>query len=169
MIFSFHWATAFCIRQTPLFLFIDDDYIIHPNNTINLVRKLNSSEVKSLAAGSVYFGRVDRPINGYGDRWALSTSEYPWDYYPRFFLGIGYFLGADVVHDASVAMTFTKPIRIDDAYFGIILKRLNKTLTHLNDIHIHPFKEHLKSGAFIITRSLAENYVNWSTGFVNGI
>ncbi|CAH8565346.1 unnamed protein product [Schistosoma turkestanicum] len=164
MMLSLRWAANFCNSQSPLFLFIDDDYVLHPNNTINLIRKFNYSQLKSLAAGSVYFGKVDRPINGYGGRWAVSTNEYPWDYYPHFFLGIGYFLGADVVHDASFAMSFTKQLRIDDVYLGIILKRLNRTLTHLDNIHIHPGKDHLKSGAFMITRYLAENYVNWTTG-----
>ncbi|VDP32705.1 unnamed protein product, partial [Schistosoma margrebowiei] len=161
MMLSLRWATNFCIPQSPLFLFIDDDYLLHPNNTINLIRKFNYSQMKSLAAGSVYFGKVDRPKNGY-----VSYNEYPWDYYPRYFLGIGYFLGADVVHDASIAMPFTKQFRIDDVYLGIILKRLNRTLTHLDNIHIHPGKHHLKSGAFMITRYLAENHVDWTTGLI---
>ncbi|KAH8868676.1 Beta-1,3-galactosyltransferase 5 [Schistosoma japonicum] len=166
MIFTLRWITNFCISHSPLFLFIDDDYLLHPNNTINLIRKFNKSQLKSLAAGSVYFGKVDRPNNGYGARWAISYNEYPWDYYPRYFLGIGYFLGSDVVHDASIAMAFTKQLRIDDVYLGIILKRLNITLTHLDNIHIHPGKEQLKSGAFMITKYLAENYVNWTTGLI---
>uniref|UniRef100_A0A5K4F646 Hexosyltransferase n=1 Tax=Schistosoma mansoni TaxID=6183 RepID=A0A5K4F646_SCHMA len=168
MMLSLRWATNFCIPQSPLFLFIDDDYLLHPNNTINLIRKFNYSQLKSLAAGSVYFGSVDRPRNGYGGRWAVSYNEYPWDYYPRYFLGIGYFLGADVVHDASFAMPFTKQMRIDDVYLGIILKRLNRTLTHLDNIHINPGKDHLKSGTFLITRYLAENHVNWTTGLITG-
>lgn len=124
--------------------------------------------MKSLASGSVYFVKVDRPRNGYGGRWAVSYNEYPWDYYPRYFLGIGYFLGADVVHDASFAMPFTKQLRIDDVYLGIILKRLNRTLTHLKNIHINPGKDQLKSGAFMITRYLAENHVDWTTGLIIG-
>ncbi|CAH8676943.1 unnamed protein product [Schistosoma rodhaini] len=168
MMLSLRWATNFCIPQSPLFLFIDDDYLLHPNNTINLIRKFNYSQLKSLSAGSVYFGSVDRPRNGYGGRWAVSYNEYPWDYYPRYFLGIGYFLGADVVHDASFAMPFTKQMRIDDVYLGIILKRLNRTLTHLDNIHINPGKDHLKSGTFLITRYLAENHVNWTTGLIIG-
>ncbi|RTG87394.1 uncharacterized protein DC041_0012807 [Schistosoma bovis] len=81
---------------------------------------------------------------------------------------IGYFLGADVVHDASFAMPFTKQLRIDDVYLGIILKRLNRTLTHLKNIHINPGKDQLKSGAFMITRYLAENHVDWTTELIIG-
>lgn len=72
------------------------------------------------------------------------------------------------MHDASFAMPFTKQLRIDDVYLGIILKRLNRTLTHLKNIHINPGKDQLKSGAFMITRYLAENHVDWTTGLIIG-
>ncbi|TNN18357.1 3-galactosyltransferase 5 [Schistosoma japonicum] len=166
MMFSFRWAKQFCLDQSPLFLFLDDDFLLYPKNTIKLVKKLKTLKVKSVAAGSVYSGNVERPKGKFSHRWSLTKHEYPWDKYPPYFIGICYLLGADVVHDASVAMLFTQKLRIDDVYLGIILKRLNQSLTDLNNFPVHPYKKDLDSGAITITRYLGEKYVNWETGLI---
>ncbi|CAH8565273.1 unnamed protein product [Schistosoma turkestanicum] len=158
MMLSFRWACIFCKNMTPLFLFIDDDYVLHPNNTMKLVKSIKNSEIKSYVAGPLHpTSIVMRPENeAYSSKWAVSLHEYPWNYYPPYFYGIGYMIGADVVCDVSVTMSFTQNLRIDDAYLGIVLARLNKKLNHLKGFNVQTDTNFEASGAVIIQKSKAD-------------
>ncbi|CAH8666459.1 unnamed protein product [Heterobilharzia americana] len=93
-------------------------------------------EEKSFAGGSIHSTSiVTRATDDkLYSRWSISRKEYPWDYYPPFFQGGCYILGADLVRDASIAMSFTQNLRFDDVFLGIVLARLNKSLTLLKEI-----------------------------------
>ncbi|CAH8845905.1 unnamed protein product [Trichobilharzia szidati] len=138
MMLTFRWASTTFHNRTPLFLFLDDDYVLHPGNTIKLVRSLNRSEVKWFAGGRVHpTSVVVHPAGGVSNsRWSISREEYPWDYFPPYFFGVCYILGAELVEQASIVMSFTQEIRIDDAYLGIVLARLNKSLTNLKQFSV---------------------------------
>ncbi|XP_018655156.1 beta-1,3-n-acetylglucosaminyltransferase,putati ve [Schistosoma mansoni] len=157
MMLSFRWACVFCKNITPLLLFIDDDYVLHPNNTIKLVRSIKVSDMKSYIGGPIHSTSVvSRPQNKtYNSKWDVSPHEYPYSYYPPYFYGIGYIIGADVVCDASVTMSFTQNLRIDDAYLGIVLARLNKKLNQLKGFRVQTDTNFESSGAIIIQRSSA--------------
>ncbi|TNN18354.1 Beta-1,3-galactosyltransferase 5 [Schistosoma japonicum] len=157
MMLTFRWACVFCKNETPLFLFIDDDYLLHPNNTIKFVNSIKKSDVKYYAGGSIHSSSiVVRPQNNtYISKWAISTHEYPWDYYPPYFFGIGYVLGADLVCDASVVMSFTQNLRIDDAFLGIVLARLNKKLNNLKQFRVYTDTNFEESGVVVIEKSKA--------------
>ncbi|CAH8642222.1 unnamed protein product [Heterobilharzia americana] len=116
MMLAFRWASVFCKQKTSLLLFIDNDYILHPNNTINLVKSIGQWNMKSFAGGSLHKTSIVVRPSGYeySSRWAISSEEYPWDYYPPYFFGVGYILSPDLVQDASVVMSFIQNIRFDD-------------------------------------------------------
>ncbi|CAH8663163.1 unnamed protein product [Schistosoma margrebowiei] len=158
MMLSFRWACTFCKNITPLFLFIDDDYVLHPNNTMKLVKSIKISDMKSYVGGPIHATSVvSRPQNKtYNSKWDVSPHEYPWSYYPPYFYGIGYMIGADVVCDASVTMSFTQNLRIDDAYLGIVLARLNKKLNQLKGFRVYTDTNFEASGAIIIQKSRAD-------------
>ncbi|CAH8463627.1 unnamed protein product [Schistosoma turkestanicum] len=166
MILSFRWAATFCKKQTPLWLFLDDDFVLLPVKTIHFIRSLNYSGSKSIAIGMVHRTRVVvRPSRGKSHlKWAVSVKEYPWDYYPPYFYGTGYLLSSDVVSDASLAMAFTQNIRIDDSFLGIVLGRLNKTLIDMKEFDIEASDEEMESSVIIIDMDSAEEIVDWVKG-----
>ncbi|VDP94438.1 unnamed protein product [Trichobilharzia regenti] len=163
---TYRWAATFCDQKTPLYIFIDDDYVLLPNNTINLVRKLNASFIKSIIGGPVHPSSiVARPSKDYFHlKWAVSEREYPWERYPPYFYGTGYILSSTIVNDASLAMAFTQNIRIDDSYLGIVLSRLNKTLTDMKEFRIDAEEKQIESGAVVIHTDVAEDIIDWGTG-----
>ncbi|CAI2735640.1 unnamed protein product [Schistosoma spindalis] len=166
MILSYRWTATFCKGQTPLYLFVDDDYALLPENMIRLVRRLNASVSRSTVGGLVHFTSVvARPSKEKFDlKWSVSVNEYPWDYYPPYFYGIGYLLGSDIVSNASVAMAFTQSIRIDDSFLGIVLSRLNRTLTNMNEFSLDESIPKNKSCLVIIDIDIADDVINWKTG-----
>ncbi|CAH8676935.1 unnamed protein product [Schistosoma rodhaini] len=166
MMLSYRWTTTFCKGQTPLYLFVDDDYVLLPGNTIRLVRSLNASVLRSTVGGLVHYTSVvARPSKEKFDlRWAVSVNEYPWDYYPPYFYGIGYLLGSNIVSDASVAIAFTQSLRIDDSFLGIVLSRLNRTLTNMKELSMDASTPKTKSFLVIIDIDTADDIINWKTG-----
>nr|CAH8845878.1 unnamed protein product [Trichobilharzia regenti] len=157
MMLTFRWASMTFHKRTPLFLFLDDDYVLHPENTIKLVRSLNRSEVKWFAGGQVHpTSVVTRPtVGSLSSRWSVSRDEYPWDYYPPYFFGVCYILGAELVEHASIVMSFTQDLRMDDAYLGIVLARLNKSLTNLKQFSVSTRNVDHMSSLVNIQRSMA--------------
>nr|CAH8845876.1 unnamed protein product [Trichobilharzia regenti] len=157
MMLTFRWASTTFHKRTPLFLFLDDDYVLHPENTIKLVRSLNRSEVKWFAGGQVHpTSVVVRPAGGVSNsRWSISRDEYPWDYFPPYFFGVCYILGAELVEHASIVMSFTQDLRMDDAYLGIVLARLNKSLTNLKQFSVSTRNVDHMSSLVNIERSMA--------------
>ncbi|KAH8868680.1 Beta-1,3-galactosyltransferase brn [Schistosoma japonicum] len=167
MILSYRWAAIFCKGQTPMYLFIDDDYVLLPRNTVNLIKSLNSlSKSTSIVGGPMHPSRlVARPSKRrFNLKWEVSMKEYPWDYYPPYFYGIGYLMSSDVINEASLAMAFTQNIRIDDSYLGIVLSRLNKTLINMKEFRYHVRKKHIRMGAIMVKMNLAMNIIDWRTG-----
>ncbi|CAH8662954.1 unnamed protein product [Heterobilharzia americana] len=54
LILTYRWAVTFCNGQAPLYIFLDDDYAILPNNTISLIRGVNASSITSVVGGPVH-------------------------------------------------------------------------------------------------------------------
>ncbi|VDK50709.1 unnamed protein product [Dibothriocephalus latus] len=58
-------------------------------------------------------------------KWALTKGEIPWPVHAPYSNGYFSLLGYDHVADLALAMFFTKPFHIDDAWLGLVMQRID--------------------------------------------
>ena len=165
LIFAFRWASSFCDGQTPLFLLLDDDMSIIPMNLIRLVHQIPQQYRVNFNSGVPFPDRiVIRPKSGAGsNRWAVSENEFPWNMYPPYATGAASMIGAKMVCDAAIAMAFTKFYRIDDAYLGIVWKKLDYSTLEISGFRLN-MNENQFNDTVIVPRSALDRYIDWSSG-----
>ncbi|CAL8097935.1 unnamed protein product, partial [Calicophoron daubneyi] len=92
LILTFRWASVFCIHQTPIFLFLDDDFAIIPVNMVRFLQTLNLEEKLQLIGGLPnvvkYPGRPSADLRA--NKWAVDWNEYPWETFPGYLFGRAY-------------------------------------------------------------------------------
>ncbi|CAH8522359.1 unnamed protein product [Heterobilharzia americana] len=123
------WASAFCGDKSSLYLFLKDGYTLHPNNTMEMVRRIMKRPNPLSSAGGNLI--VKEPVGREDRVRAISSHEYPWDNYYNRFRDDSYILGADVLHNVSIVMSFTPNIRFHDVFLALALERLPFQLIHL--------------------------------------
>ncbi|CAL8092570.1 unnamed protein product [Calicophoron daubneyi] len=163
-ILTFRWAFVFCQGQAPLFLFIDDDISIIPENLVKFVRKIPHREKLFFNGGC--FGSnpvVPRPDGGF-NQWAVSEDEFPWKEYPPYSLGAGNLVGAEMVVDAAIAMAFTRFLRMDDVFTGIVWKKLNYPTLGIPGFRLQISSAREMSDTIITFTDLADKYMDWKSG-----
>ncbi|CAH8500609.1 unnamed protein product [Heterobilharzia americana] len=84
--------------------------------------------------------------------WAISANEYPWDEYHNRFRDDGYILGADVLHNVSIVMSFTPNIRFHDVFLALVLERLPFQAYQFNELRVKNTK---KAGISVLEPSKA--------------
>ncbi|CAH8544625.1 unnamed protein product [Heterobilharzia americana] len=167
LIFTLRWLSAFCQEQAPLFLFVDDDYDLVPMNVIKFYRNHTKDYLRQMTGGHIHGSPVVvRP----GSReklnsiWTLTFEEFPWKNYPPYYHGSIYILGSSIVGHLAVASAFTQSIRIEDAYLGILLNKLNIPPQHLKVTPLMAGESDILSGALCVPHYVSERVMNWKTG-----
>ncbi|CAH8678309.1 unnamed protein product [Schistosoma haematobium] len=165
MIFCLRWLSAFCPKQVPLYLFIDDDYDLVPKNVITFYDNNTEDYLRNMNGGYIRSSRtVFRPmVDETSSVWAMTVKEFPWISYPPYYHGLTYVIGASLVHRLAIASAFVKEIRIDDAYLGILFNKLNITLVHLNIIGPSLTKKDIMSGGINVHHKISKRIMNWSS------
>ncbi|CAH8594115.1 unnamed protein product [Schistosoma turkestanicum] len=139
--FGINWAVKYC-SNVPIIMFVDDDYFIYPKNVIAYIEGLSTELRKLLISGYVWFNAIPaRKSFGTHSKWFIDYKEYAPRYYPPFVAAGNYFLSMNFARELNVAMRYTKYLRFDDVYLGIILKKLLRLPIHLRKIYTyHPVK-----------------------------
>ncbi|VDM26286.1 unnamed protein product, partial [Hydatigera taeniaeformis] len=128
---TFQWAARLCRPYKPIFVFLDDDYAVNINKLGTFVRGLTPQLQEDLNCGfEVMVNPVFRP-NSVFPQWAFSKREIPWPRHTPQYLGIFSMWSYRNVHDAALAMHFTKPMVIDDTWLGMLQYKLNITFSRL--------------------------------------
>ena len=135
MQFYYTWAATFCRRSRPTFLFVDDDMPFSLKNLVTIIHSLNGSQRACLFHGVLAIGNmVRREVTGYRSRWSLMKTELPWPFYTPHFFG-GYILvGFDQIEKLALAMLFTKPFAVDDAWLGLVAARMGLRLHFIDEV-----------------------------------
>ncbi|THD18904.1 Hexosyltransferase [Fasciola hepatica] len=163
---TFRWISAFCRYTSALYLFIDNDYSLVPQNLIKMIQDIPDAIKLYLNGGTFGPARgVLRPKNRtYGGRYDVSLDEIPWDMYPQYSSGAAYMVGASLVTDAAIAMAYTRFLRIDDAYLGFVWDKLHVPILTipgmLHTVVNFPHTEHVIS----LPSKEADKLVDWNTG-----
>ncbi|VDP92255.1 unnamed protein product [Echinostoma caproni] len=163
--FMLRWISAFCPQESSLFLFLDHDFAVIPNNLIRLVREFPAEILPDLSFGILGQDHVvRRPVKYSDNRWAISEDEFPWDYYPAYFGGHSYIKGINVVTDLSIASAYVRLLRIEDVYMGILRYKLRmQTYAVGHFVHRVWSAEELRNVTSANFKHVRK-YFNWTSG-----
>ncbi|CAL8072460.1 unnamed protein product [Calicophoron daubneyi] len=166
VIFALRWASAFCKRCSPLFMFMDSDVSLIPKNFVKLIQKFSDEAKREMIGGLPYFEPgISRPTGRLEDhRHALAHKHYPWDNPPPYLYGHGYLLGSEKVRDGAIASAYVKSIKLEDVYLGIIWEKLGYKCLKLPGFLLTPSSTPEVASSILASTTFADLHVDWKTG-----
>ena len=164
---AFRWAAAFCRQQTDLYLFIDHDHALIPQNTKRFVRRFPKQRRPHVAGGHVY--REYSVVRQYHKKefykWSVTEDEVPFKHYPPFMSGFyGYVLGSELVKKLAIATAFTQFLRLEDAFLGIILYKLDVVVMNFNEFGYENLNDATIRHAVTGPTDQIDRLIDWHTG-----
>ena len=134
LIMGFQWATQYC--DTAKFIaFFDDDYFVNINNAVRLLQSVKATDMDNLTIGYVWKNAMPYRIKD--SKWYVSLDEYPYRFWPNYVTAGSFFVPMMTADKLYAAMQFTKYIRFDDVFLGIVTHKLNIKLRHNNNLYFY--------------------------------
>ena len=128
------WAVNYC--DFDFLLKADDDVFIDPFQLIDYLRRPKTPQ------SSLYLGNVARRAKTRREgKWGLTYEEYPDKVLPKFCLGPAYVMSRDVVAKVVEIFDTRNPLKLEDVYMGLLMKRLG-----VNPRRHRGFKTHIFNG-----------------------
>lgn len=158
---SFRWLALFCQERVPLYLFLNSDYSVAPRNLITFIRGLSRDSQLILNAG-LRPKTLDVPRSGVNQ---VDLDEIPWKRYPEHYNDTAFFVGAELLMDASITMAFTRPHRNSAAYLGFVWAKLDYPSLHLPEVIKVNGSYYEICASSVALMSLLDRYMDWSSGF----
>ncbi|VDP99976.1 unnamed protein product, partial [Trichobilharzia regenti] len=136
VMFGIDWAVKYC-SDVPIIMFVDDDYFVYPRNVVAYIEGLSEDIRQVLISGYVWYNAEPvRKKNRVGSsKWLIDWNEYPHTGYPPYVAAGNFFLSMDLARKFNVAIHYTRYLRFDDVYLGIILKKLLHVPIHLKEVY----------------------------------
>ncbi|CAH8635736.1 unnamed protein product [Heterobilharzia americana] len=135
IMFGIDWAVKYC-SNVPIIMFVDDDYFVYPQNVVAYIEGLSEELRDVLISGYVWYNAVPiRKKSGIRSKWLIDWDEYPHKGYPPYVAAGNFFLSMNLARKLNVAIRYTKYLRFDDVYLGIILKKLLYVPIHLKEVY----------------------------------
>ena len=129
-VMAFNWCVTKC-SKTKYFFFVDDDYLVNVRLLLTDLRKKKLD--KSIFTGNVWYKA--KPNRNITEKWFVSKSEYPDEFWPPYAAGGSFALSYDYARRIKKRFETIKPLYIDDVYLGIVAKKLNIPLTNNGKFH----------------------------------
>ncbi|VEL07188.1 unnamed protein product [Protopolystoma xenopodis] len=124
LILGYAWPLAFC-KSARWVLYADSDMFIHSGNLLGLLSEISPEAGARMVVGNIQSSmHAMRAKKDRKSKWDMPNSEYPYNLYEQYPSGGSYIIGFQVLLDIYLATRFTKLIRIDDAFIGLALKKL---------------------------------------------
>ncbi|XP_071146755.1 beta-1,3-galactosyltransferase brn-like [Mytilus edulis] len=125
-VFSIAWLCDINI-QAKFIHFVDDDRMINPQNLLDLAIK----SIPLFAMKMIGFKVTSaKPYRRNSSKWYISVNEYEFDVWPPYLIGGTAVTNMLVIKTLREAIPYSKVIRIEDAYIGILANMLNINLEH---------------------------------------
>ncbi|GAA54557.1 beta-1 3-galactosyltransferase brn [Clonorchis sinensis] len=136
IMFGIDWAVQFCSNAS-LLMFVDDDFFVYPRNVVAYMEGLSEGLLQRLIAGYVW--RNARPFRGskFKSKWWISRTEYPNEEYPVYVAAGNFFLSMQMAREFHIASRYTRYLRFDDVFLGILLRKLLRVPIHLSQIYAY--------------------------------
>ena len=128
------WASRYC-PSTKFVMKTDDDMMI---NTPHLLNELKTTSWRNYIGGKV---ALNYPVlRNPNDKFYVPVELYDTDTYPPYAVGIGYVISIDLVHKLFLASLKTPLFPWEDAYVGMLLKKIG--------VKPRPIQDFFKGGFF---------------------
>jgi len=134
LIMGFQWAVEYCYNAQFVAVF-DDSYFINVKNVISMLKTIKPTEFSSTIVGYVWNNAM--PFRVKGSRWYISLDEYPYRYFPPYVSSGAFFMAMMAVERLYIGMQYTKTMRFDDVFFGIVALKLKMRLSHNQNIYFY--------------------------------
>ncbi|CAC5426134.1 BRN [Mytilus coruscus] len=133
--------------------FLDDDRLVN-------TRRLHQFAVDSLGTTESkiidYKLRFRQPFRTKSSKWFTTLEEYPFDFWPPYIIGGTILTNMKVVKNLAYAIPFTKIIKMEDAYIGILAKLLK-----INVVHNSEFMPFYTSGSNLKDKLSSPDYKSY--------
>ncbi|KAL9985333.1 hypothetical protein ACROYT_G007723 [Oculina patagonica] len=126
---GFEWSVKYCTFH--YLLKADDDVFVNTLGLMDFLTKYTTPRRK-FYTGNIMIGSVVLRDGRYG----VSPEEYNETIYKPYCSGGGYVLSRDVVEKLLSYFDVLKPLKIDDAYIGILANRAGVNVTHNEDFRM---------------------------------
>ncbi|XP_060078398.1 beta-1,3-galactosyltransferase brn-like [Ylistrum balloti] len=100
----------------------DDDYYVATDFMLSLLEHIHSFQPAGVYMGGLIHSA--KPQRDRSAKWYISPADYPFNKYPPVIRGGTLVMSMDFVIDMNIVIPYTKPIRFDDVYFGIVAYKL---------------------------------------------
>jgi beta-1,3-galactosyltransferase / beta-1,3-N-acetylglucosaminyltransferase len=136
MMMGFQWATEYC-GNAQFVGFFDDDYFVNVNNAVKMLKTIKPTEYDNLVVGFVWENAM--PFRMRDSKWYISLEEYPFRFFPTYVTAGSFFLPMMTAERIYAAMQFTKILRFDDVFLGIVTWKLRTKLLHNPNLHFYDY------------------------------
>ena len=136
MMMGFQWATQYC-ENAKFIAFFDDDYFVNINSVVKLLQMVKPTETKNLVIGYVWQNAM--PFRIKNSKWYVSLAEYPYRFYPPYVTAGSFFVPMITAERIYAAMQYTKIIRFDDVFLGIVMWKLKVKLRHNSNLYFYDY------------------------------
>ena len=130
---GFEWSIKYC--NFNYLLKSDDDVFVNTFGLMDFLSKYTTPK-KKFYTGNIMVGSV---VLRKG-RYAVSPEEYNGTVYKPYCSGGGYVLSRDVVEKFLSYFDVLKPLKIDDAYIGLLADRAGVRVAHNNEFRMYEDK-----------------------------
>ena len=127
VVFGLKWVTENC-PHTKYYYKGDDDMFVNMKNIIQFLEKLSKEKHKAMFIGNAMWTSIH--IDDAKSRYHVSKKQYRGKFYPPYCSGGGYVISGSTIPAMYEAAQRTSIIPIDDAYHGILAKRIGVPITH---------------------------------------
>ncbi|ELU12998.1 hypothetical protein CAPTEDRAFT_174449 [Capitella teleta] len=140
LMMGFQWAVQHCTGARFL-AFFDDDYYVNTHNLLNLLQAVKPTEYNNLLLGFIWKNAM--PYRIQDKKWYISLAEYPYRFWPPYPTAGSFFVPMETAERIYAAMQYTKIIRFDDVFVGIVAWKLKIELKHNNNLYFYDYKYEL--------------------------
>ena len=130
---GFEWSVKYC--NFKYLLKSDDDVFVNTFGLMDFLSKYTTPN-KKFYTGNIMVGSVVLRNGRYG----VSPEEYNETVYKPYCSGGGYVLSRDVVETFLSYFDVLKPLKIDDAYIGLLADRAGVKVTHNKEFRMYEDK-----------------------------
>ena len=135
LMMGFRWVTTNC-KGARYVAFVDDDFFISPFNLVSFLQSKPKKETEKTIYG--YAWEYAIPFRYKSNKWYISRQEYPYRFFPPYPAAGAFFLSQDVAQRLYIAMHYTKYLRFDDVFVGIVAWKLQIPVKNCDLILFHP-------------------------------
>ncbi|PAA74108.1 hypothetical protein BOX15_Mlig033478g2 [Macrostomum lignano] len=118
--------------------FVDDDFFVNPYQVERQLNSVSAAVYGRFLGGYVWRTSLPRRRSRkHRSKWDISVSEYPWSSYPPYVAAGALFMSRPVLEDIAVAMLYTRYLRFDDIFIGLVAHKLLLSPLHMESVRAY--------------------------------